>query len=164
MKYHPIKDPLFFNNRDFIGKHWNRKFIRTIQCILNSTKGKVGGNKAFFEQAFGRNIDEFHRLLWMPEEFILFRSKYDAEFRVRLAIMYPDKYGVTSEEGNNLANEWWTVFCNMNSEKLEKAKEIIATNQFDDGTVQIDDEDILSLLAYYKVSSKNSKLVPDVDE
>lgn len=42
MKYHPIEDPLYFSNRDYIGKHWNRKFIRTIQAILNSTKGKVG--------------------------------------------------------------------------------------------------------------------------
>ena len=42
MKYHPINDPEFFMNRDFIGKHWNRKFIRAIQAVLNSTKGKVG--------------------------------------------------------------------------------------------------------------------------
>lgn len=40
MKYHPIRDPEFFDNRDYIGTHWNRKFIRTIQCILNSTKGE----------------------------------------------------------------------------------------------------------------------------
>ena len=37
MKYHPIEDPDYFSNRDYIGKHWNRKFIRTIQAVLNST-------------------------------------------------------------------------------------------------------------------------------
>ena len=42
MKYHPITDPKYCSNRDYIGKNWNRKYIRTIQAILNSTKGKVG--------------------------------------------------------------------------------------------------------------------------
>ncbi len=41
MKYHPIDDPDYFRNRDYIGKpHWNRKFIRAIQAVLNSTHGK----------------------------------------------------------------------------------------------------------------------------
>lgn len=40
MKYHPINDKEFFMNRDYIGKHWNRKFIRAVQAVLNSTKGK----------------------------------------------------------------------------------------------------------------------------
>ena len=42
MKYHPIEDPDYFSNRDYIGAKSNRKFIRTIQAVLNSTKGKVG--------------------------------------------------------------------------------------------------------------------------
>ncbi len=41
MKYHPINDKEFFKNRDYIGKHWNRKFIRAVQAVLNSTKGKI---------------------------------------------------------------------------------------------------------------------------
>ena len=155
MKYHPIRDPEFFNNRDYIGTYWNRKFIRTIQCVLNSTKGKVGANRAFFEQAFGRDIDEFHRILWMPEEFILFRSKYDAEFRSRLTLMYPDKYKTSSEEGNDLANEWWTVFCKLNPEKLQIAKNIIAMNQFDEQVSDCNDDEILSLLSFYKISSRS---------
>ena len=62
MKYHPIEDPKYFSNRDYIGKHWNRKFIRTIQAILNSTKGKVGKGKKFFEKAFGKDEEEFNKL------------------------------------------------------------------------------------------------------
>ena len=38
MKYHPIDDPEFFDNRDYIGEHWNRKFIRAIQTVLNLKK------------------------------------------------------------------------------------------------------------------------------
>lgn len=48
MKYHPIEDPNHFSNRDYIGEKWNRKFIRTIQAVLNSTKGKVGKGYSFF--------------------------------------------------------------------------------------------------------------------
>jgi hypothetical protein len=50
MKYHPIDDPDYSQNRDYIGKHWNRKFIRTVQAVLNSTKGKIGRGKSFFKE------------------------------------------------------------------------------------------------------------------
>lgn len=161
MKYHPIKDPGFFDNRDYIGVHWNRKFIRTIQCILNSTKGKVGSNIDFFEQAFGRNIDEFHRLLWMPEEFIIFRSKYDAEFRSRLASKYPEKYKKSDTDGNDLANEWWTVFSNLEPQKLEQAKLIIGSNVFDEKSINYKDKDVMALLKYYRICSNNTPKIVD---
>ena len=158
MKYHPIRDVEYFNNRDYIGKHWNRKFIRTVQCVLNSTKGKVGANKAFFEQAFGKDIDEFHKLLWMPEDFIFFRSKYDAEFRSRLAVMYPDKYADKINDGNDLANEWWQAFCSLSEKKLELAKSIIAINHFDEGCYSCTDKEVLSVLKYYTILSRKEGL------
>ncbi|MDR3226817.1 MAG: hypothetical protein LBT56_04005, partial [Prevotellaceae bacterium] len=62
MKFHPIRGE-FSHNRDFIGEHWNRKYIRAVQAILNSTKGKIGrdSNKSesFFGKAFGHSEDEF---------------------------------------------------------------------------------------------------------
>lgn len=78
MKYHPLrkgeKDAIdFSHNRDYVGKHWNRKYIRAVQAILNSTKGKVGRGTSFFYEAFGRNEEEFFELLEMPETFILYR-------------------------------------------------------------------------------------------
>ena len=103
MKYHPINDKEFFSNRDYIGKHWNRKFIRAVQAVLNSTKGKIGKGKEFFEEAFGRDVDEFYKILWMPETFIIYRRIYDEELRLRLAERYTKK---TSQDCN-LTNEWW---------------------------------------------------------
>jgi len=85
MKYHPITGD-YSRNRDFIGEHWNRKYIRAIQAILNSTKGKIGrdsargkanGEESFFHKAFGRTEDEFHELLEMPETFILYRYFFE---------------------------------------------------------------------------------------
>ena len=75
MKYHPIRDPEYFRNRDFLGEHWNKKFIRAIQAIINATKGKIGRGRSFFEAAFGKNLDEFHDLLWMPETMIIYRVR-----------------------------------------------------------------------------------------
>jgi hypothetical protein len=51
MKYHPIIKQVgdeidYSHNRDFIGEHWNRKYIRAVQAILNSTKGKIGWGKS----------------------------------------------------------------------------------------------------------------------
>ena len=147
MKYHPIEDPEYFSNRDYIGKHWNRKFIRAIQAVLNSTKGKVGPGVEFFEEAFGRDIREYQKLLWMPETFIIFRRKYDANLRNRLA----DKYTDFSEEDNNLANEWWADFCALPTDKLDIAKGIISKNQFKEGDYECDDSDVIKVLNYYSI-------------
>lgn len=78
MKYHPIRKGKYdaedlSHNRDYIGKHWNRKYIRAIQAILNSTKGKVGKGITFFLEAFGNDETEYMELLEMPETFILYR-------------------------------------------------------------------------------------------
>ena len=122
MKYHPINDPEFFKNRDFIGKHWNRKFIRAVQAVLNSTKGKIGRGKDFFEEAFGSSIEEFRKILWIPETFIIYRRQYDANLREKLA----ERYTNHSDKDCDLTNEWWDKFNALAPEKLEQAKQIIA--------------------------------------
>jgi hypothetical protein len=76
MKYHPITGE-YSHNRDYIGENWNRKHIRAVQAILNSTKGKIGRGKSFFYKAFGATETEFHELLDMPETFILYRYFFE---------------------------------------------------------------------------------------
>ena len=147
MKYHPINDKEFFKNRDYIGKYWNRKFIRAIQAVLNSTKGKIGQGVEFFEEAFGRNIEEFERILWMPETFIIYRRTYDKELRDRLASRYKNH----SEKDCDLANEWWNKFCSLTPKRMEKAKNIIAMNKFRDGDYTCRDKAVLEVLEYYKM-------------
>jgi hypothetical protein len=129
MKYHPIDDPRYFRNRDYIGKHWNRKFIRSVQAVLNSTKGKVGRGKAFFEEAFGKNVEEFHKILWMPETFIIERFRYK----------------------HNLTAEWWEGYKTLSSQKLERLREIVALNHFDDEVAPTGDPDVDAVLKYYMV-------------
>lgn len=136
MKYHPIEDPNYFSNRDYIGKHWNRKFIRTIQAILNSTKGKVGKGKSFFEEAFGKNEQEFEKLLYMPEVMIIYRFYY---------------------KDNGITEKWWQCFNNLSPEKLAVAKKIIETNDFSSYETTISDKDILNLLSYYRITRKDTE-------
>lgn len=129
MKFHPIDDPEFFDNREYIGKHWNRKYIRSIQAVLNSTKGKVGRGTSFFNEAFGQDIKEFHKILWMPETFIVHRLKYK----------------------NNLTSEWWDKFNNLNPSQLKKLQMIVAENIFDNTTVDTGDPDVDDVLGYYLI-------------
>ena len=107
MKYHPVKDPEYFRNRDYIGTHWNRKFIRAVQAVMNSTKGKIGRGVAFFEAAFGRNLEEFRNILYMPETFIIYRERYSA-----------------------LAEEWLERFHALSEADMTTARTIIESNNF----------------------------------
>lgn len=136
MKYHPIQDPEYFRNRTFIGKYWNRKYIRAIQAILNSTKGKIGKGKLFFEEAFGSNEEEFERLLYMPETLIIYRFFY---------------------KENGITAQWWNDFNSLNSEKLIVIKNIIHENDFNDITKLSDDRDILKVLAYYTIRREDAE-------
>lgn len=153
MKYHPINDKAFFMNRDYIGIHWNRKFIRAVQAVLNSTKGKIGKGVDFFEEAFGRDIEEFWKILWMPETFIIYRRMYDENLRNRLA----ERYTQHSPDDCNLANEWWEKFNALPPKKLDIAKGIIALNKFNDEDISCDDEEIREVLSYYKITRDDAE-------
>lgn len=135
MKYHPINDVEFFKNRDYIGKHWNRKFIRSIQAVLNSTKGKVGKGKAFFEEAFGVNEQRFWSILWMPETFIIYR------------LMFKD----------NLAKDWERKFWNLPVADLKQVQEIVAKNQFKNLDLNSYSDEVKDVLSYYQITKDEAE-------
>ncbi len=130
MKYCPIDAPEYFSNRDYIGKHWTRKFIRAIQAIINATKGKVGRGRKFFEKAFGKNLDEFHELLYMPETFIIYRARYE----------------------DNLAAKWREKFLSLSNDERSEIEQIIAANKFSDEDIScVSTEKIRDVLKFYQV-------------
>ena len=130
MKYHPIKDAEYFSNRDFIGRHWNRKFIRVIQAVLNSTKGKIGKGKSFFEKAFGRDEIEFKKLLIMPEAMIIYRLFF---------------------EENGLVDDWWNAYGRLSDSQKKIVNPIIYSNKFDDFENFVHDLDCLHVLSFYRI-------------
>jgi len=138
MKYHPINDPEYFANRTYIGVHWNRKYIRAVQAILNSTKGKIGRGKSFFEEAFGKNEGEFEKLLYMPEALIVYRMHF---------------------KNNGITDQWWDKFKKLSQEQLRIAKQVIHDNDFNN-LEKLDVEDaIKNVLHYYTISREDAEKV-----
>lgn len=133
MKYIPLfgEDA---KHRQFIGDKWNKKFIRAIQSILNVTKGIVASERPFFEKAFGKNIQEYFNILYMPETYIVYRKVFE-------------------EAG--LTQKWAVDFNSLDENQLMYAKSIIETNEFDRIHEQTQDPQILELLQHYTIKRGN---------
>ncbi|MGE4274199.1 MAG: hypothetical protein AB7E31_15265 [Desulfitobacterium sp.] len=151
MKYHPIDDPAYFRNRDYIGKHWKRKYIRAIQSVLNATKGKVGRGKEFFEAAFGRNEDEFREILIMPESLIINRHKYDKSKRDEFYQGKQSKYDNDNNEYDMTTEKWREKFYALNESQRKQALEIIHKNRFSDSVLAVKDPIVRGVLEFYRV-------------
>jgi hypothetical protein len=136
MKYHPIDNPMFFGNRSYIGTHWNRKFIRAVQAVLNAIKGKIGRGKSFFNEAFGADEKEFEKLLYMPETMIIYR-------------MFFKNKGIT--------DKWWNSLNKLNPRQQRVIKTIIHTNNFNDIDLLTGDAEILEVLNYYRINRSNAE-------
>ena len=74
MKYSPIFGE-HSTDRKHIGKNWNKKYLRSLQCILIPTHGVVGPKLEYFNHAFGASSKEFEELLVLPEKYILNRDE-----------------------------------------------------------------------------------------
>ena len=124
MKFHPINGEKHLN-RDFLGEHWNRKYIRAIQTVLNSTKGKIGKGESFFYEAFGRNLDEFNKILIMPETYILYRFFF---------------------KDIGFTEKWWYEYNNLEIKQRNEALEIIKTNDFHNIESYTNNKEIINFL------------------
>ena len=128
MKYHPIRGE-HSHDRDYIGKYWNRKYIRAVQAILNATKGKIGRGVSFFEKAFGKNEEEYMELLLMPETFLLFRFFF---------------------EDLGYTQQWKDAMAELTDEEREELLPIIYKNEFNHIEELTDNKKFRHILAYYK--------------
>lgn len=125
MKYTPVSGD-HSKDRKFIGKHWKKRYLRGIQCILNATHGVVGPKRKFFETAFGRNITEFKKLLLMPDDYIIYREEHKL----------------------NGAGEWSELYSSLNPKQKKQFKDIIFEGDFKN--IQIpNDSKIANLLLHY---------------
>lgn len=162
MKYHPFDDPEYFDNRNFAGKAWNRKYIRTVQAVLNSTHGKIGRGKSFFEAAFGKDLDQFHEILMMPEAFIIERHKYDrAAYDAYLK--EGSKRIIKAEDlerYGNMTAEWRNKFSALSSRQRKQAETVIHNNIFTDETCGNSDSAVSDVLRYYRI--KRYEEIPEI--
>ena len=137
MKYHPLYGANS-HDRDYIGQHWNRKYIRAIQAILNSTKGKVGKGLEFFGEAFGHTEEEYLELLEMPETFILYRFFFK---------WLDEKNGRGTERWKGL---WYHCKEKVSESEWDKIEDVIHANVFNDDTIHdFADDEVRDLLRCY---------------
>lgn len=128
MKYHPIRGKNS-HDRDYIGEHWNRKYIRAVQAILNATKGKIGRGVSFFEKAFGKNEEEYMELLLMPETFLLFRFFF---------------------EDLGYTQQWREAMAKLTNAEREELLPIIFKNEFNHIEELTQNEKYRHILSFYK--------------
>ncbi|PKP60061.1 MAG: hypothetical protein CVT89_00490 [Candidatus Altiarchaeales archaeon HGW-Altiarchaeales-2] len=128
--------PLNKKDREYLGKFWNKKFIRAIQAILNATKGKVGRGKSFFEKAFGRNDEEFHELLYMPETYIIYRKIF---------------------EDLSYTQEWKNAYNQLTEDEKEITNKIIEANDFKECDSKTKNKKILAVLKHYHIKRDDVK-------
>lgn len=140
MKYHPINGKKWYKNRDYLGVHWNRKFIRAIQVILNATKGKIGKSKSFFYKAFGNNMQEYFKILIMPEMYILHRFFFE-------------------EKG--YTEKWWKDYNKFNALEKEIVTAILYTNEFQDISAKTTNTSIINFINEHYLRSKEVFKDPD---
>jgi len=139
MKYIPLFGEEA-KGREYVGKKWNKKFVRSIQSILNVTKGIVAPGKKFFDRAFGATLEDFHHLLYMPEEYIIYRK------------IFEDDYG--------FAQIWKEQFdALMVTDKAARVKEIIIRNDFTDIYSLTNDTEIIELLKHYTIKKPIDSVV-----
>ncbi len=123
MKYIPVTG----KNRKFVGKHWNPRYLRGIQCILHATHGVVGAKRKFFEAAFGKNVEEFKKLLLMPDNYIIYREKHK----------------------RNGASDWSKLYTSLSPTQREEFLNVVYHHQFKSGDYS-GSQKVTALIEHYK--------------
>ncbi|MCW3070313.1 MAG: hypothetical protein JWO44_203 [Bacteroidetes bacterium] len=137
MKYIPLFGEEA-KHRKHIGVHWNRKFVRAVQSMLNATKGIVAPGYDFFEMAFGKSIDEFMEILWMPEAYIINRTYF---------------------QNNQMADRWKEDLLALDEFEIIVAKEIIKNNDFSNIQQLTQNHKTLRLLSHYLNIKEDRKTI-----
>jgi hypothetical protein len=141
MKYIPLFGEEA-KDRKYIGKKWNRKYIRAVQSVLNVTKGIVAPGRSFFEEAFGKDLNEFQEILHMPETLIIYRHFFR-------------DLGIT--------DEWRNAYYLLNVSERKIAFELIESNEFNDWNKMTNNSKILQLLKFYNIKREDVKGVKEKD-
>lgn len=134
MKYVPNDQ----TDRSFIGEYWTKRMIRGVQCILNSTHGIVPVKLDFFHRAFGKDSNEFMKIIHMPENYIIHRY-YDQKI-------------------NTEVSNWNKIYTSLSYENLKIAKRLISNGK---GRTIMEsvNPDIINFLSHYQHESMIKKVI-----
>ena len=107
----------------------NLKYSCDRQKILLVAYGAVMPERSFFEKAFGKDLQEFHKIMLMPEDYIIYRKKH---------------------ESNGDTKQWWNIFKSLSKEEYNEVIKIIETKNLDDAEQMIPNKKIIGLLKHYR--------------
>lgn len=128
MKFIPLKD----KDRSYIGKKWNKKFLRAIQVMLLPLHGIGGVSEEFFRKSFGENLKKFKRNIYMPESILMSRGKFlrrDSENKGQWKKRILNNQ--ESYEKYKIYKKWIDLFKTIKENKLlEEFIEAIENNSF----------------------------------
>lgn len=116
-----------------LGEHWNIKYLRAIQCILVKTRGIVGTKLDYFEAAFGTSLDEYRKILLMPEDYIVNRR---------------------SHERDGSTEQWWQKYHDLGTQEKDIFESIVFSNNLRDIEYGSLSSSIRRLLDHYLVRDK----------
>lgn len=131
MKYSPISE----TDRTYIGVNWCKKSVRAISAILQVTKGVVAAGSSFFYKAFGNNLEEYHELLAMPRELIMFRSYF---------------------EENGTTAKWQTLYRKLDDEQKKRLMDLVSLNVSELRKASWPD-DLKDILEFYLIKYSGKK-------
>lgn len=120
---------------------WNKRYLRGVQVILSVLRGPVMTGKQFFEQAFGRNSEEFKSILMLPDEFIRNRLVEDWQSQK----VYEDRLAP-------YVSEFFETYRSLPLEQRIKTESILIHNNKDlilDELREVKNEKIKFLLRSY---------------
>ena len=143
--------PLDATERGYVGKKWNKKYLRAIQVMLMPTLGKGVSSKSYFLKDFGQDINEYMETLLMPEEIITRRG------------YFVEKKGETEEEKAIRKKEWdenqqiqieWKRLYKLICKTIgrDELLNLIAKNKFDIEVFSTIDNVLLKKIYMYYLS------------
>lgn len=131
MKYASISH----TDRNYVGKYWNKKYLRAINVILNVTSGVVAKEEDFFMRAFGASEEEFLMILTMPDNFIRNRDFF---------------------ENNGFIDAWKRSYNRLNCDEKKMLLDVLEKMYTEpDIPASTEDENIKKILDYYRITKKN---------
>lgn len=135
--------PLDAKSRDVDtgNKHWNKRFLRGLQVILNVIKGPVMPGPSFFYQAFGTSPDHFRSILLMPDDFIRNRLKPDWQ-----------KHKDLPKQWAPYVKEWHYLYSELSLKEKEELTQAVANNninEIDNAASSINSKKVVKLLGFH---------------
>jgi len=133
MKYVPLN----VKDRSYIGKHWNKRLLRGVQCIILITQGKISPHLEFFEAAFGSNQREFIKIAMMPDEYIIYREHYK----------------------HNGADDWGILYDKLTDSQRDQLTDIVSKNTWHESMLKgVRSTNLRKILRHYVEAYKAAHL------